>query len=177
MPNKIKSSSARCQDELYTSYFLGDSHYTNSIRLSSYKDNLSDDNVNQFLPSNGFRLKDLLERHSYLSRKALEIRYQYEVVKMPSQLYKNLSRYHPGINLVYPIKRLQVNHVFCILKGFVRLKFTCFNKAIINGYQVKHKLFIFSIIQLIMLLMRLSYLDQKLTSEINYGNTGLILCH
>ena len=58
---KTKPSTAKCNDEIYTSYLLGDPLYTSCTRLSSLMGNLSHDSINRFLERERFEPKDLFE--------------------------------------------------------------------------------------------------------------------
>ena len=61
MLTKTKPSTAKCNDEIYTSYLLGDPHNTSCTRLSEIMGNLSHDSVNRFLERERFEAKDLFE--------------------------------------------------------------------------------------------------------------------
>ena len=58
---KSKPSTARCNDEIYTSYLLSDPRYTSCTRLSDVMGNLSHDSVNRFLARERFEPKDLFD--------------------------------------------------------------------------------------------------------------------
>ena len=58
---KNKPSTARCGDELYTSYLLSDPRYTSCTRLSDVMGDLSHDSVNRFLERERFEPKDLFD--------------------------------------------------------------------------------------------------------------------
>ena len=58
---KSKPSTAKCDDELYTSYLLSDPHYTSCTRLSEIMSNISHDSVNRFLEREHFEPKDLFD--------------------------------------------------------------------------------------------------------------------
>jgi hypothetical protein len=63
-----------------------------------------------------------------------------------------IERYHRALKQVCHIEHFQVrglhqikNHIFCALKGFVRLEFMRIDKVISNWYEVRRDLFISSI--------------------------------
>ena len=58
---KTKPSTARCNDETYTSYLLCDPLYTSCTRLSNLIDNVSHDSINRFLERERFEPKDLFD--------------------------------------------------------------------------------------------------------------------
>lgn len=61
---KTKPSTARCNDELYTSYLLSDPRYTSCTRLADVMKNLSHDSVNRFLERERFEPKDLFDEEA-----------------------------------------------------------------------------------------------------------------
>lgn len=61
---KSKPSTARCNDELYTSYLLSDPKYTSCTRLANVMGTLSHDSVNRFLERERFEPKDLFEEEA-----------------------------------------------------------------------------------------------------------------
>ena len=56
---KTKPSTARCNEDIYTSYLLSDPQYTSCTRLSKIMGNISHDSVNRFLEREEFEPKDL----------------------------------------------------------------------------------------------------------------------
>ena len=56
---KSKPSSARCNDEIYTSYLLSDPQYTSCTRLSGIVETISHDSINRFLERERFEPIDL----------------------------------------------------------------------------------------------------------------------
>ena len=61
---KSKPSTARCNDELYTSYLLSDPRYTSCTRLAEIMGDLSHDSVNRFLERERYEPKDLFDEES-----------------------------------------------------------------------------------------------------------------
>ncbi len=58
---KTKPSTAKCNDEIYTSYLLSDPLYTSCTRLSDLMGNLSHDSINRFLARERYEPKDLFD--------------------------------------------------------------------------------------------------------------------
>ena len=56
---KSKVSTAKCNDELYSSYLLSDPCYTSCTRFSGIMNNISHDSINRFLERERFEPKDL----------------------------------------------------------------------------------------------------------------------
>ena len=56
---KSKPSTAKCNDELYTSYLLSDPRYTSCARLSDIMGTVSHDSINRFLERERFEPEDL----------------------------------------------------------------------------------------------------------------------
>ena len=56
---KSKPSTAKCNDEIYTSYLLSDPRYTSCTRLSDIMGSVSHDSVNRFLERERFEPEDL----------------------------------------------------------------------------------------------------------------------
>ncbi len=64
----------------------------------------------------------------------------------------SIERYHRALKQACNIERFQVRginqiktHIFCALKGFVRLEFMCSDKTIAHWYEVQRDLFVSSI--------------------------------
>jgi hypothetical protein len=64
----------------------------------------------------------------------------------------SIERYHRAIKQVCNIEKFQVrkenqikNHVFCVLKGFIRLEFLRIDKKIMHWYEIQRDLFVNSI--------------------------------
>ena len=58
---KTKPSTARCDENIYTSYLLSDPQYTSCTRLADIMKNISHDSVNRFLEREDFDPKDLYD--------------------------------------------------------------------------------------------------------------------
>jgi len=58
---KTKPSTARCTEQMYTSYLLSDPHYTSCTRLSDVMETVSHDSINRFLERERYEPKDLFE--------------------------------------------------------------------------------------------------------------------
>lgn len=58
---KTKPSTARCNEDIYTSYLLSDPQYTSCTRLSEIMGTISHDSVNRFLEREEFEPKDLYD--------------------------------------------------------------------------------------------------------------------
>ena len=65
MLNKTKPSTAKCNDEIYTSYLLSDPLYTSCTRFADLMGNLSHDSINRFLERERFEPKDLFDDVSF----------------------------------------------------------------------------------------------------------------
>lgn len=61
MLHKTKTSTAKCNEDIYVSYLLSEPQYTSCTRLSSIMKNISHDSVNRFLDRERFEPKDLFE--------------------------------------------------------------------------------------------------------------------
>jgi hypothetical protein len=61
MLTKTKPSTARCNEEIYTSYLLSDPQYTSCTRLSAIMGTISHDSINRFLERERFEPKDLFD--------------------------------------------------------------------------------------------------------------------
>jgi len=59
MLTKSKPSTAKCNDEIYTSYLLSDPRYTSCTRLSDIIGTVSHDSINRFLERERFEPEDL----------------------------------------------------------------------------------------------------------------------
>lgn len=64
MLTKSKASTAKCNEEIYTSYLLSDPQYTSCVRLSTIMGTLSHDSINRFLERERFEPKDLFNEES-----------------------------------------------------------------------------------------------------------------
>lgn len=58
---KAKPSTAKCNEEIYTSYLLSDPQYTSCTRLSGIMGTISHDSINRFLERERFEPKDLFD--------------------------------------------------------------------------------------------------------------------
>lgn len=58
---KTKSSTAKCDHEIYMSYLLSESQYTSCVRLSTIMKTISHDSINRFLERERFEPKDLFD--------------------------------------------------------------------------------------------------------------------
>jgi hypothetical protein len=58
---KTKRSTAKCNEDLYTSYLLSDPSYTSCTRFSNIMNGISHDSVNRFLERERFDPKDLFD--------------------------------------------------------------------------------------------------------------------
>lgn len=58
---KTKSSTARCNEDIYISYLLSDPQYTSCTRLAEIMETVSHDSVNRFLERENFEPKDLYD--------------------------------------------------------------------------------------------------------------------
>jgi hypothetical protein len=59
---KSRPSTARCNEELYTSYLLSDPRHTSCTRLAEAMGNISHDSINRFLERERFEPADLFEQ-------------------------------------------------------------------------------------------------------------------
>ena len=64
MLKKSKPSTAKCDEEIYTSYLLSDPCYTSCTRLSDVVGTISHDSINRFLERERYEPKDLFDDES-----------------------------------------------------------------------------------------------------------------
>ena len=64
MLKKSKSSTAKCNEKMYTSYLLSDPCYTSCTRLSEVMGTVSHDSINRFLERERYEPKDLFDDES-----------------------------------------------------------------------------------------------------------------
>ena len=58
---KTKSSTAKCNDEMYMSYLLSEPQYTSCVRLSTIMQTISHDSINRFLERERYEPQDLFD--------------------------------------------------------------------------------------------------------------------